>query len=251
MASPIQITYLSHSGFAVCVGDTLLVFDDAQGKPGAADTLESGRITPGFIKQHQRALFFISHAHADHFSPDIYAYQDAGMVHYVLGYDVPERYSGYRLRPGDTLELGGVSVTAHASTDEGVSFLVRVGGWSLFHAGDLNLWHWREQSTLKEIAEAEREYEQAVAPLLGQPIDFAFFPVDPRMGEMYDAGALHFTMHVKPRVMIPMHWWGRADVALEFARRNRTKHVEIIALTKPGETLWAQKREDGDIVVTL
>ena len=71
------------------------------------------------------------------------------------------------------------------------------------------------------------------------------------MGAMYDAGALHFAMNVKPRVMIPMHFWGRADAALEFARRNRSRQVEIIALTRPGETLQAAKSEDGAISVEL
>lgn len=251
MTGAVQITYLNHSGFAVRSHDTLLVFDNAQGKPMEGDSLTNGRITRALIEGHQRTLFFVSHAHADHFNEAIYDFSDAGMVHYVLGDDLPERHSGYRLSKGDTLSLGGAEITAYGSTDEGVSFLVNINGWTLFHAGDLNLWHWREQSTLKEIEEAEKAYEEAVAPLLGQEIDFAFFPLDPRMGEMYDAGALHFTMHVKPRIMIPMHWWGRADAALDFARRNRIKYVEILALTKPGETIRATKQEDGEIVIDM
>ncbi len=251
MAGPIQITYLHHSGFAVRTRDTLLVFDDAQSTPAPGASLETGRVTRSLIKAHQRTLFFASHAHADHFSPSIYDFADAGMVHYVLGDDLPERYSGYRLAKGETLSLGGAEITAYGSTDAGVSFLVKIDGWTLFHAGDLNLWHWRAESSVKEIEQAEKDYVAAVEPLIGQSIDFAFFPVDPRMGELHDAGALHFLMHVKPCVMIPMHWWGRADVALDFARRNRSKHVEVVALTKPGETMRAEKNEDGSIVIDL
>lgn len=251
MSYPIQITYLAHSSFAVSIRDTLLVFDDAQG-PAAAETApEEGRVTRSLLDRYQRTLFFVSHAHADHFNPSIYRFADESMVHYVLGSDVPERYSGHHMKKGDTLSLGGADITAYGSTDEGVSFLVRLEGWTLFHAGDLNLWHWREISTLKEIEQAERDYEAEVSPLFGQEIDFAFFPLDPRMGAMYDAGALHFAMNVKPRVMIPMHFWGRADAALEFARRNRSRQVEIIALTRPGETLQAAKSEDGAISVEL
>ena len=32
------------------------------------------------------------------------------------------------------------------STDEGVAFLVRVKEKTFFHAGDLNWWHWEEES---------------------------------------------------------------------------------------------------------
>lgn len=251
MSTPIQITYLHHSGFAVRTRDTLLVFDDAQGKPGEGDSLKNGRISRALLEAHQRTIFFVSHAHADHFNPEIYNLDSTGIVHYVLGYDVPDRYGGYRMKPGDTLSLAGSEITAFDSTDEGVSFLVKIDGWTLFHAGDLNLWHWRAESTVKEIEQAEKAYLAAVQPLIGQPVDFAFFPLDPRMGEMYDAGALHFLMHVKPHVMIPMHWWDRSDAAKGFARRNRSRHVEILALTEPGETIRAEKQEDGGIILSL
>jgi len=251
MVEPIEITYLSHSGFAVRIGDTLLVFDDAQGRPAEDDSLQIGRVTRSLIEEHQRTIFFVSHAHADHFSPAIYDFNDIDSVRYVVGDDVPEEYAGHRMSPGDTLSLGGAKITAYDSTDVGVSFLVSMDGFTLFHAGDLNFWHWREESTLREIEQAEKEYEMAIQPLEGQEIDFAFFPLDPRMGEMYDAGALRFLLCVKPRVMIPMHWWGRGDVALEFARKNRSKQAEIVALTRPGETLRAGKSEDGKIQLEL
>ena len=53
-----------------------------------------------------------------------------------------------------------------------------------------------------------------------QKIDVAFFPVDPRQGSMYDAGAGYFIMTVKPKVFIPMHFQGRPDVALRFCRHR-------------------------------
>ncbi len=252
MPGDIQITYLKHSGFAVQSGETLLVFDDAQGKPAAGDSLRNGHVTRELIESFQRTMYFVSHAHADHFDPSIFDYYNAEtIVYYIFGDDLPAKYKGYRMSPGDTLSVGGATITAYASTDEGVSFLVRLNGWSIFHAGDLNLWHWREQSTLKEIEQAERDYLAAVEPLAGETIDFAFFPVDPRMGELYDAGAVHFSMHLKPRVMIPMHWWDRPDVAMEFARRNRSKRTEIIALTRPGESITAQKTDNGEITIDV
>ena len=60
------------------------------------------------------------------------------------------------------------------------------------------------------------------------------FPVDPRQGLMYDAGANHFILTMKPRVFIPMHWQDRPEVAVDFARRARSASTEVVALTKPG-----------------
>ena len=62
----------------------------------------------------------------------------------------------------------------------------------------------------------------------------AMFPVDPRQGSMYDAGANHFIMTEKPRVFIPMHWQDRPEVAVEYARRSRNAQTEVVVLTKAG-----------------
>ena len=149
--------------------------------------------------------------------------------------DLPIGKRGRRMKPGDQMSLGDVQIRAFDSTDKGVSFYVTLHGMHVFHAGDLNLWHWREESTLREIAQAESAYYQAVRPIEGLPIDIAMFPVDPRLGGLFDAGANHFIMAVKPRLFIPMHWQGRPEVAIDFARRGRTKYTEVLALTKPRE----------------
>lgn len=47
--------------------------------------------------------------------------------------------------PGNVLEWkegGGLRVTAFKSTDEGVAFMVETGGYTIYHAGDLNNWRW-------------------------------------------------------------------------------------------------------------
>ena len=222
----LTVTFLQHSGFSVELNDVLLVFDYTQ-----------GAIDGDKLAGYRQVLFFVSHRHADHFNPAIFDWADPGRVHYILGYDIPAKWPGIRLKPGESAVYGEVETEAFESTDMGVSFLVKTGGFTVFHAGDLNLWHWREVSTLREIEQAEREFHAAVKPLEGMEIDLAFFPVDPRQGSMYDAGANYFVMAVKPRVLIPMHWQERTDVAVEYARKNRTRRVEVAALTEPGDTL--------------
>ncbi len=242
MMGELQVTYLYHSGFSVALDGTLLVFDYAPGEaqlPGAPGSLS--RVDLAAYKQ---VVVLVSHGHADHFDPVIFDWAEAGRVHYILGHDIATQWPGQRMKPGETLSVGDVSVEAYDSTDLGVSFLVRLGGYTIFHAGDLNLWHWRDVSTLREIEQAERDFHAAVRPLEGKEIDLAFFPVDPRQGSLYDAGANYFVMAVKPRVLIPMHWQERIDVAQEYVRKNRTRRVEMVALVHRGDSVAVGKRFD-------
>lgn len=234
MAGTATVTFFHHSGFSVAVEKTLLVFDYWRGENGALP--ENAQLTDRDFETYDQILVFVSHDHEDHFDEAIYAWDHERLpITYIVADDLPIGKRGRRMKPGDQMSLGDVQIRAFDSTDKGVSFYVTLHGMHVFHAGDLNLWHWREESTLREIAQAESAYYQAVRPIEGLPIDIAMFPVDPRLGGLFDAGANHFIMAVKPRLFIPMHWQGRPEVAIDFARRGRTKYTEVLALTKPRE----------------
>jgi hypothetical protein len=135
------------------------------------------------------------------------------------------------MAPGDTVRFSDeLTVTAFDSTDLGVSFLADFCGIRIFHAGDLNFWHWREESTMQEIEEADAEFHKAVIPISRESIDVAFFPVDPRQGAMFEAGANYFILSVKPRILIPMHYFHRAETAIDYARTASCRTTEVIAL---------------------
>ena len=234
MAGTATVTFFHHSGFSVAVEDTLLIFDYWRGEND--DLPKNAWITPHDFDHFKQILVFVSHDHEDHFDEVIYTWDhEKYPITYIVSDDLPIGKRGRRMKPMDTLTLGDTEIRAFDSTDKGVSFYVTTHGMHIFHAGDLNLWHWREESTLREIAQAEKDFYAAMAPLEGLPMDVAMFPVDPRMGGLFDAGANYFIMSAKPRVFIPMHWQGRAEVALDFARRGRTKYTEVLALTKPRE----------------
>lgn len=234
MAGTATVTYFHHSGFSVAVNETLLVFDYWRGENGALPL--RAQLTDKDFAGYKQVLVFVSHDHEDHFDEVIYTWDYEHLpITYIVADDLPIGKRGKRMKPGEKLTLGETTVRAFDSTDKGVSFYVTVDGMHIFHAGDLNLWHWREESTLREITQAENAYYAAVAPLEHLPMDIAMFPVDPRMGGLFDAGANHFIMAVKPRLFIPMHWQGRPEVAVNFARQGRTKYTEVLALTKPRE----------------
>ena len=250
MDRKLTVTYYHHSGFSVAMDDVLLVFDYWTGEHG--ELPEDKRITVDFLKQFRQVYVFISHEHPDHLDPVVFTWRSEAPVTYIVSADMPVGTRGKRMAPGDSLTLSPeVSVKAFDSTDLGVSFLVDIQGVHVFHAGDLNFWHWREESTVKEIEEADDAFRQAVEPIAREKIDLAFFPVDARQGLMYDAGANYFIMCVKPRLLIPMHFWGRAEIAMEFARGSRCRQTAVMALTRYGEQISLDFTDDGYIDVSL
>lgn len=218
-----RITYWGHSGFSVGIDGRSFLFDYI----GHALTQP---------EKQEKTTALISHAHADHCSQEVLRWGREGRVRLVAGMGVPAG-CGSRLRPGACESLGDATVRAFGSTDAGVSFLLECGGWSVFHAGDFNLWHWRSEADAAWLRKAEQEFEGVLHTLRGLRMDVAFFPVDPRMGDGYDEGALRFAEAVRPGTIIPMHFWDRPDAARSFAEKCMPEGVRAVCLTRTGETL--------------
>ena len=238
------VTHYYHSGFSVACRDTLLVFDYWRGEED--ELAPSLQLTEESLSAFRQVFVFISHAHPDHLDPVVYSWKDHPGISYIVSSDMPVGNRGRRMAPGDSLTLSDeLTVTAFDSTDLGVSFLVDFLGMRFFHAGDLNFWHWREESTMQEIEEADQEFRKAVQPISRERIDVAFFPVDPRQGAMFEAGANYFILAVKPRILIPMHYFHRADTAMEYARTASCRTTEVLALPVYGDTIRLEEDEDG------
>jgi len=241
---PFLITHFYHSGFSVAGKHTLLIFDYWRGERG--ELTPDIQLTAEKLRAYDNVFVFISHEHIDHLDPVVFTWNEAGNVSWIVSSDMPVGTRGKRMAPGDTLKLSEeVTVTAFDSTDLGVSFLVDFLGMRFFHAGDLNFWHWREESTMQEIEEADQEFRKAVQPISREQIDVAFFPVDPRQGAMFEAGANYFILAVKPRILIPMHYFHRADTAMEYARIASCRTTEVLAMPVYGDSIMLEEDEDG------
>ena len=245
---PFLITHYYHSGFSIAGEHTLLVFDYWRGERG--ELTPELQLTPEKLRAYDNVFVFISHEHIDHLDPVVFTWNEAGNVSWnvswIVSSDMPVGTRGKRMAPGDTVRLSDeVTVTAFDSTDLGVSFLVDFLGLRFFHAGDLNFWHWREESTKQEIEEADEEFRKAVQPISREKIDVAFFPVDPRQGAMFEAGANYFILAVKPRILIPMHYFHRADTATDYARTASCRTTEVLAMPVYGDTIRLEADDDG------
>ena len=63
LTQKVQVTYLAHSGFAVEIGEKVLIFDYYEGDLS-------------FISTKKQVYFFASHAHYDHFKRRIFQWAD-------------------------------------------------------------------------------------------------------------------------------------------------------------------------------
>ena len=244
MASKYKITHYYHSGFSIESEDLLFVFDYWRGEN--RELKGHRQILPDQLAGYRKVFVFISHEHIDHLDPVVFSWKDYTSVSYIVSSDMPVGTRGKRMAPGDRLELEpGIFVTAFDSTDLGVSYLLDLNGRHFFHAGDLNFWHWREESSLKEIEEAEREFIAAVKPLSRESIDVAFFPVDPRQGTMFEAGANYFILQAKPRLMIPMHYFHRTEIILDYARTASSRTTEVLAMPGIMDSILLEFDEEG------
>ena len=204
-ANRVKITCIGHSGFLVELDGYNLIFDYY--------TDEKGVITPEVFKG-KRTCVFVSHNHYDHYSKGIFEWAEFGEVAYVLENDCDADREVFRVGEGDELALfdGHIEVKAYGSTDEGVSFLVKAGDVCIFHAGDLNDWHWTGEMNAGELAEMEAGYLRVLDRLVGTDIDVAFIPRDRRLREHAERGIKSFEKIVGARKIVPMHFPGNAGV---------------------------------------
>lgn len=198
-----NIHFLGHSGFMLDDGRRCYIFDYYQ---------DPKCLVKSAFDQGRELWFFVSHIHFDHYNEAIKDF-NSPRTRYVVHEDVPmgDGFQVTSLAVGDSRRLDDdVSVTMFGSTDCGGSFLLNLGTERIFHAGDLNWWHWLGD-TPENIKEAKRMAWEELGKLEGLTIDYAMFPVDHRLGIAQEWGLIEFLRRVQvTKLVIPMHLNGPA-----------------------------------------
>lgn len=273
-----KITYIRHSCFLLELPEANFIFDYWR-DPSDSGSKSRGEI-PEFIRRlpEEKPLYLlVSHGHKDHYNPEIFGWAEHfADARFIVSNDVWKRcrhiasptsvYHGprvdperlVRLLPGERFSQGDISISAFPSTDIGNSYMVIAGGKRIFHAGDLNAWIWLEESSEQEIRKAMGDYRAClrsvaesfagdsgeVPPPEKRCIDFAFFPVDSRLGKDYFTGARIFVREFNVAHFFPMHFGlgdeaeqrQRCDDALKFSLYANPDRGEYIPLTSPFAT---------------
>lgn len=225
-----KVTYIQHSGFMVECEESVLVFDYYR-----------GMLPP--VSKDKSFYVFASHSHGDHFQQEIFDWEkDYPRIHYILSDDIQAETAANRLflGPDEECGLGDLRIKTLRSTDEGVAFFVSVqdGGQirNIYHAGDLNWWHWEEESAAYN-REMEQNFKKALLPMEGAQIDVAFLPADPRLEDAYYLGFDWFMRHTDTKRAYPMHLWRRYGVIDKLRSQPEAKDYRdrIVRLGKEDE----------------
>lgn len=162
-------------------------------------------------------LVFASHFHSDHFSSKIFDIAHPN-IYYILDSDIQKRRSIPPLQnitwlaAQEAATVAGVEIHTLQSNDEGVAFYLHCDGVEIYHAGDLNDWHWEGER--EEInAQMAQHYHTQLTQLEGKCFDFAFLPTDPRLGDAYSLGVAGFLEHARAKAIVPMHTWGDFSIS--------------------------------------
>ena len=230
-----KLIYIYHSGFAL-EGESFTVIIDYY-KDSASQPL-TGVVHDELIKRPGKLYVLSSHSHADHFNPEVLEWKKMHPdIQYVFSKDILENglarlNDACYLSKGEIWSDGVLEVEAFGSTDLVISFLLRLDGKLIFHAGDLNNWHWKEESTGEEVREAENAYFSeldVISRHVGR-IDLVMFPVDPRLGKDYMLGAKQFVDRFQVGTFVPMHFDNAYDKANAFQEYAESRGICFVKL---------------------
>lgn len=242
VTSLLKVVYLAHSGFALLSDRATIIIDYYSDSCLGDRCLSHGVVDEDILSRPGRFYVLSTHGHADHFNPKILSWKEkrSDLV-YLFSRDILE--AGFTkaddaiyLQPGHTYGDETLYVKAFGSTDLGVSFVLQLESKTIFHAGDLNNWHWNEEVSAQQAFEYEQAFLQELTTIsTAYPhFDVAMFPVDPRLGRDYMRGAQQLIDAIDVDYFIPMHFGEQYAKANAFAP---FVHHHFVSLHRRGQEL--------------
>ena len=204
-----RVTFVFHSCFVVELERTVLIFD------------YYGEGTLPKLPKDKKIYFLASHGHRDHFDKKIFkCRKELPLAEYILSWDIrltpdEERPWIHKVKRDEELVMGPIAIRTLKSTDKVVAFQVKAEEVSIYHAGDLNWWHWEGEDKGWNNNMAAN-YKREIHKIEGQHFDLAFVVLDPRLGGAYDWGMNYFLEHTDNDHVFPMHCWQDYQVGSRF-----------------------------------
>ncbi|ERI90060.1 hypothetical protein HMPREF1982_04327 [Clostridiales bacterium oral taxon 876 str. F0540] len=239
--SIIKINYLYNSAFKVETENNILIFDYyLDTVENGSKNASNGAIGEEDLASQKQILVFVSHSHPDHYNRIVLKWKEVNPnIKYILSSDI--RIDNkvddiYMITKDENISVGEIGIKAFGSTDLGVSFLITLKDTIIFHAGDLNWWHWYDESD-EDNRKQEVDFKKEIEKLKNERIDIAFFPVDPRLKDSYALGADYFINNINPQVFIPMHFREDYNIIKQFSKKHREKDINIFEISRRGDEL--------------
>ena len=234
---PMRLIYIYHSGFIIESKEFAILIDYYRDTP-------EFYVHRHFLKRPGRLYILSSHAHPDHFNPEILSWKpERPDIRYILSEDIRDSqkacfHDAIFLKKGEEWNDDLLKIKAFGSTDIGISFLLDVADKRIFHAGDLNNWHWSEESTPQEIRKAEGDFLAEIKNLQQKAprVDIAMFPVDSRIGKDYMRGAEQFVERIKTAIFAPMHFSEDYRGGNAFRTFAESRGCRFLTISRRGES---------------
>lgn len=173
---------------------------------------------------NKKLIVLTSHFHQDHYNKVIFS---LNAEKYILSdtiklKEIPfdKRERTRRVREGETIKVGDITIKTGASTDAGIGFYFDFEGKKFYFAGDNNIWYWDEDDR-----DMEEKFLQNIA--FFKEVDIAFLPLDPRLGENAFLSAKVFEKEKHPSLIVPMHMWKDYSLPPLLARMIKTPVLQI------------------------
>lgn len=252
------VTFIAHSAFLVEWDRFYTLFDYVYHEDYTAPLPPLDPAKP--------LLVFASHAHEDHFDGRVFGLlEQYPLTQFYLSHDIrmAERYRKRmgisdeafarctRLRADEVLltSAGGeeLSIRTVRSTDIGCAYLLCSEGKLVYHAGDLNWWHWESEGTaycgtmaanyrraMERLRDAVRD--EAADAGLTEELTAAMVPLDPRLGEAAEGMGIEGLMkYVPTRTVFPMHLWKKYETIDRFRAAHPTLAPHIAQIGREGQ----------------
>ena len=220
------ITYIYHSCCAIEFSKFSVIIDYY------IDPLKDGEAS-GWVEQHllqnEKPLYVLcTHSHSDHFNEEVLSWDaNKDNITYIFSKEVAETLKDNPLLKDEKINYldkfeeykdKNIKVQAFGSTDEGSSFYMEHERKKIFHAGDLNNWHWNEEVPRDEAFVFENQYICELELLSEQvkKVDIAMFPLDPRLGKDFMRGGEQFVNKIKTKNFLPLHFGDNYEQIQQF-----------------------------------
>ena len=216
-----KITHLYHSGCLVELKQHQLLFDYYKGEL--------------HLNQKKPLYIFVSHSHKDHFNQDILEINHPHKT-YIFSSSIKNTIKNiHYLETNQIYTINDLTIQTLLSTDEGCAFIVNVENKRIYHAGDLNWWHWQGEPDIDN--DYQRIVYQQQIQLIKHPIDIAFIVVDLRQEKDYLLGLQYYLNHVKTHYIFPIHYFGNYTISqqLQFEKINNPYHAQIMSIHHENE----------------
>ncbi len=214
-----KIYPIYHSGFMVELQDHILLFDYYQ------------KELP--ITTSSKPLYvFVSHKHADHYNPEVFDLTKGFHKRYfIFASEIKDQHENIIFMHHDeTKQVDDVKVSTLLSTDSGVAFIIEVENLKIYHAGDLHLWLW-DDDTEKEAKMMKGSFMAEMRKIKNMHFDLAFLVLDSRQDEKYAMQGIDiFNEMTDTSIIFPMHY--SSDPALMEKRLLKLKYNTNIVNTE-------------------